>query len=59
MLCLKRILKTPISRISDTEIEIQKDGFYFGSYLNKGFRIKIEEISDQQLQEVIRFLEKK
>jgi hypothetical protein len=36
-----------------------KGRFYFGSYLNKGFRIKIEEISDQQLQEVIRFLEKK
>ncbi len=53
-------LKNPdFKRISDTEIEIQKDGFYFGSYLNKGFRIKIEEISDEQLQEVIRFLEKK
>ncbi|WBX99877.1 hypothetical protein [Chryseobacterium gambrini] len=53
-------LKNPdFKRISDIEIEIQKDGFYFGSYLNKGFRIKIEEISDQQLQEVIRFLEKK
>lgn len=53
-------LKNPdFKRISDREIEIQKDGFYFGSYLNKGFRIKIEEISDEQLQEVIRFLEKK
>ncbi len=53
-------LKNPdFKRTSDTEIEIQKDGFYFGSYLNKGFRIKIEEISDEQLQEVIRFLEKK
>lgn len=46
-------------RISETEIEIRKDGFYFGNYLNKGFRIKIEEISDKQLQDVVRFLEKK
>lgn len=46
-------------RISQHEIEIQKDGFYFGNYLNKGFRIKVEEISDQQLQDVVDFLEKK
>lgn len=46
-------------KISKTEIEIQKDGFYFGNYLNKGFRIKIEEISDEQLHEVVDFLEKK
>jgi hypothetical protein len=46
-------------KISETEIEIQKDGFYFGNYLNKGFKIKIEEISDNQLQDVVNFLEKK
>jgi hypothetical protein len=46
-------------KISDNEIEIRKDGFYFGSYMNKGFRIKIESISQQQLTEVISFLEKK
>lgn len=46
-------------KISDTEAEVLKDGFYFGHYLNKGFRIKIEEISDRQLREVIGFLEKK
>lgn len=46
-------------KISDNEIEILKDGFYFGSYMNRGFRIKIESISQQQLTEVIRFLEKK
>lgn len=46
-------------KISETEIEIQKDGFYFGNYLNKGFRIKIEEISDKQLQDVVHFLEEK
>jgi hypothetical protein len=46
-------------KISGTEAEVLKDGFYFGHYLNKGFRIKVEEISDGQLQDVIGFLEKK
>ncbi|WP_346983939.1 hypothetical protein [Chryseobacterium sp. POE27] len=46
-------------KISDNEIEILKDGFYFGNYMNKGFRIKIESVSQQQLTEVISFLEKK
>lgn len=46
-------------KISENEIEIQKDGFYFGNFLNKGFKIKIEEISDEQLQDIIRFLNKK
>lgn len=46
-------------KISGTEAEVLKDGFYFGHYLNKGFRIKIEEISDRQLQDVVGFLEKK
>lgn len=56
----KKDLENPnFKRISDTEIEILKDGFYFGNYLNKGFRIKVEEISDEQLREVINFLGKK
>lgn len=46
-------------KISETEVEIQKDGFYFGNYLNKGFKIKIEEISEDQLQDVVNFLDKK
>lgn len=46
-------------KISNHEIEILKDGFYFGNYMNKGFRIKIESISENQLTEVIRFLDKK
>lgn len=46
-------------KFSENEIIIQKDGFYFGSFLNKGFKIKIEEISDSQLKEVIAFLDKK
>ncbi|UZT96758.1 hypothetical protein ODZ84_16240 [Chryseobacterium fluminis] len=46
-------------RISANEAEVMKDGFYFGHYLNKGFRIKTEEISDQKLREVVDFLEEK
>ncbi|UTX47729.1 hypothetical protein [Chryseobacterium sp. MA9] len=56
----KRDLKNPnFKKISDHEIQVLKDGFYFGSYLNKGFKIKAEEISEEQLEEVITFLEKK
>lgn len=56
----KEDLNNPnFKKISENEIEIQKDGFYFGNYLNKGFKIKVEEISDDQLKEVIHFLEKK
>ncbi|MBV8324795.1 hypothetical protein [Chryseobacterium sp.] len=46
-------------KISKNEAEIMKDGFYFGNYLNKGFTIKTEEISEEQLEEVTHFLEKK
>ncbi len=46
-------------KISEREVEIMKDGFYFGNYLNKGFKIKIEEISEEQLKETVNFLEKK
>ena len=46
-------------KISETEVEIMKDGFYFGNFLNKGFTLKVEEISEQQLKEVKRFLDKK
>ena len=46
-------------KISDHEIEILKDGFYFGNYMNKGFRIKVESISRNDLAEVIDFLDKK
>lgn len=46
-------------KISKTEALVLKDGFYFGNYLNKGFKIKIEEISDEQLKEVTNFLDRK
>ena len=46
-------------KISDTEVEVIKDGFYFGNYLNKGFNLKVEEISENQLNQVKKFLNKK
>lgn len=56
----KKDLENPnFMRISDHEVKIMKDGFYFGNYLNKGFKIKVEEISDEQLENVIGYLEKK
>jgi hypothetical protein len=56
----RKDLENPgFKKISDHEVEIIRDGFYFGSFLSKGFRIKVEEITDDQLQDVIRFLEKK
>lgn len=46
-------------KISDYEVEILKDGFYFGNFLNKGFKIKVEEISQKQLNSATEFLDKK
>lgn len=46
-------------KISGNEVEVLKDGFYFGNFLNKGFKIKIEEISEEQLENAIQFLDKK
>ena len=56
----KKDLERPeFKKITENEIEIRKDGFYFGNFLNKGFRIKVEEISENQLKEVMKFLDKK
>ncbi|SHE77186.1 hypothetical protein [Chryseobacterium vrystaatense] len=55
----KDLENTAFKKISDNEIEIIKDGFYFGNFLSRGFRIKVEEISEEQLKDVTRFLEKK
>lgn len=41
---------------SANEAEVMQDGFYFGNYLNKGFKIKIETISDRQRQEMLEFI---
>ncbi len=48
-----------IRKMSRNEAEVLKDGFYFGHYLNKGFRIKVEAISDKERRQVISFLDKK
>lgn len=56
----KKDLKNPaFKKIAENEAVITKDGFYFGNYLNKGFTIKIEEITDHQLKDVVGFLNKK
>jgi hypothetical protein len=46
-------------KISKTEVEIMKDGFYFGNFLTKGFTLKVEEISDDQLNQVKKYLNHK
>lgn len=51
--------RSGLKKISENEAEVLQDGFYFGNYLNKGFTIKIEEITADQLEEVISFLEQK
>ncbi len=53
-------LKNPgFEKISENEITVKKDGFYFGHFLNKGFKIRTEQITDEQLDEVIEFLNQK
>ena len=46
-------------KISKTEAEVLKDGFYFGAFLSKGFHIKVEEISEEQLDDVRKYLDTK
>ncbi len=48
-----------LKKLSPTKAVVLKDGFYFGNYLSKGFTIKIEEISPEQLRELKNFLSKK
>lgn len=58
-LSVKDLNNPDFKKISSHKIEILKDGFYFGNFLSKGFTIKVEEISQEQLEEAIRFLDKK
>lgn len=46
-----------LQKISATEAVVLEDGFYFGTFLSKGFKIKVEEISPQQLSDTKNFLE--
>ena len=55
----KDLVNANFKKIADDQVEILKDGFYFGSYLSKGFTLKVEEITDDQLNEVKEFLNEK
>ncbi|MGO4708605.1 hypothetical protein AB4Y90_05690 [Chryseobacterium sp. 2TAF14] len=58
-LSVKDLNNPDFKKISENEVEILKDGFYFGNFLSKGFKIKVEEISEDQLENAIQFLDKK
>ncbi|WDF47047.1 hypothetical protein PQ459_00870 [Chryseobacterium sp. KACC 21268] len=46
-------------KIDDSNFEVLKDDFYFGIYLNKGFKIKVEEIPEKDIRESINFINEK
>ncbi|MEC5394089.1 hypothetical protein [Bergeyella sp. RCAD1439] len=48
-----------LRKTSADEAVVTRDGFYFGYFLNKGFKIKVEEVSEEQLAEVTAFLNRK
>ena len=45
--------------IIKNNFEVLKDDFYFGLYLNKGFKIKIEEIAEKDITESLNFIDEK
>lgn len=46
-------------KINENNFEVLKDDFYFGMYLNKGFKIKVEEIPEKDILESINFINEK
>jgi len=48
-----------LEKISNNEAVVKKDGFFFGYYLNRGFRIKVEQIPEKTLDEAVVFLNQK
>jgi len=46
-------------KTNDNNFEVLTDDFYFGIYLNKGFKIKIEEIPEKDILESINFINEK
>jgi len=46
-------------KIDENNFEVLKDDFYFGMYLNKGFKIKVEEIPEKDILESINFINEK
>jgi hypothetical protein len=47
------------SAVSDHVFEVKEEGFSRGTYLSKGFRVKIEEIDVVELKEVKSFVQRK
>ncbi|WP_333850511.1 hypothetical protein [Epilithonimonas sp.] len=45
--------------INENNFEVLKDDFYYGLYLNKGFKIKIEEIAEKDITESLNFIDEK
>lgn len=43
----------------DDNFEVLNDGFYYGAYLSKGFKIKIEAVSQNDLDETLEFINDK
>jgi len=46
-------------KIDNNNFEVLNDDFYFGMYLNKGFKIKVEEIPEKDVIESIAFINEK
>lgn len=46
-------------KISKDNFVVLKDGFYYGIYLSKGFNVKIETVSQQDLNETLDFINEK
>ena len=46
-------------KVGENNFEILKDSFYFGMYLNRGFKIKIEEIPEKDILESLTFINRK
>lgn len=53
------VQNTAFNRIDSVNFRLAKDTFFHGMYLSRGFKIKVEEISPQQLDKVINFLDDK
>lgn len=58
-LTIKDLDHPDLKKLSPTKAVVLKDGFYFGNYLSKGFTIKVEEISPDQIHELKKYLSEK
>lgn len=58
-LSVKDLQQPAFKKLTDNTVEVLEDGFYFGNFISKGFTIKFEEISNEQLKEVIEYLDGK